>query len=180
MRIVSGIYKGRRFEAPRTISVRPTTDIAKEALFNILNSQRDIDGAVVLDLFAGIGNISLEFLSRGATSVTAVDMNNECLSFIRSIADKWGMEGLVLQRQDAFAYPKSTNKKFDIIFADPPYQASDVARLPDMIFKNEILNNGGIFILEHSKQYDFSVIPQFREMRRYGKVHFSFFVYQSL
>ncbi|MDR2557002.1 MAG: 16S rRNA (guanine(966)-N(2))-methyltransferase RsmD [Bacteroidales bacterium] len=176
MRIVSGIYKGRRFEAPRAITVRPTTDIAKEALFNILNSQRDINGAAVLDLFAGIGSISLEFLSRGAASVTAVDMNNECLSFIRSVADKWEAEGLTLQRQDAFAYPKSTNKKFDIIFADPPYQASNITELPNMIFESEILNNNGVFILEHSKQYDFSAIPQFKEVRRYGKVHFSFFM----
>jgi 16S rRNA (guanine(966)-N(2))-methyltransferase RsmD len=176
MRIVSGIYKGRRFEAPRTIAVRPTTDMAKEALFNILNSRRGIDGAAVLDLFAGIGSISLEFLSRGAASVTAVDMNSECLSFVRSVADKWGAEGLTVQRQNAFAYTENTGKKFDIIFADPPYQALNIAELPDIIFKGGVLNEGGVFILEHSRQYDFSNVPQFKDVRRYGKVHFSFFM----
>ncbi|MDR0618413.1 MAG: 16S rRNA (guanine(966)-N(2))-methyltransferase RsmD [Bacteroidales bacterium] len=176
MRIISGIYKGRRFEAPQIIPVRPTTDMAREALFSILNSQRDIDGSAVLDLFAGIGSISLEFLSRGASSVTAIDMNSECLSFIRSVADKWGAEGLTLQRQDAFAYPGNTNKKFDIIFADPPYQAPNIAEIPDIIFKSKILNDNGIFVLEHSKKYDFSGIAQFKEVRRYGKIHFSFFV----
>jgi 16S rRNA (guanine(966)-N(2))-methyltransferase RsmD len=179
MRIISGLYKGRRFEAPPTIPVRPTTDMAKEALFNILKSQRDIDGLRVLDLFAGIGSISLEFISRGAESVTSVDMNTECLAFIKSVAQKLGVENINVLRQDAFNYPlhakEHTGQKFDIIFADPPYQANNINKLPEIIFKGDILNEDGLFILEHSRNYDFSSVPQFKELRRYGKVHFSFF-----
>ncbi|MDR1974356.1 MAG: 16S rRNA (guanine(966)-N(2))-methyltransferase RsmD [Bacteroidales bacterium] len=175
MRIISGKYKGRRFEAPNSIQVRPTTDMAREALFNILASQRDLDGIDVLDLFAGIGGISLEFVSRGAKSVTSVDMNTECLAFIREVAQKWGVLSLQVLRQDAFNYPLHAKQKYDIIFADPPYQAQNIADLPKIIFGSNILNDEGLFILEHSRQYDFSSVPQFREVRRYGKVHFSFF-----
>jgi 16S rRNA (guanine(966)-N(2))-methyltransferase RsmD len=175
MRIINGTYKGRKFEAPKNIPVRPTTDMAKEALFNILNSRRKLDGTIVLDLFSGIGSISLEFISRGAKSVTSIDMNTDCLSFIRSVADKWGIKNLSVLRQDAFNYPLHACKKFDIIFADPPYQANNINKLPEIIFNSDILNDDGLFILEHSKQYDFSNNTHFIEVRRYGKVHFSFF-----
>jgi 16S rRNA (guanine(966)-N(2))-methyltransferase RsmD len=175
MRIISGIYKGRRFEAPQTLPVRPTTDMAKEALFNILKSQMELEGLKVLDLFAGIGSISLEFISRGVESVTSVDMNTECLAFIKSTAQKLGAENINVLRQDAFNYPLHAGQKFDVIFADPPYQANNINKLPEIIFKGDILNDGGLFILEHSRNYDFSNMPQFEEVRRYGKVHFSFF-----
>ncbi|MEG2665572.1 MAG: RsmD family RNA methyltransferase [Bacteroidales bacterium] len=175
MRIVSGKYKGRHFQADDSLPVRPTTDMAKESLFNILRSRVDFEDLKVLDLFSGIGGISYEFISRGAALVHAIDMNVHCVAFIKSMAEKWDMPNLRVFRQNAFDYPRQCSIGYNLIFADPPYQADNIAQLPDIIFSSSILLENGIFILEHSEKYNFKDHPHFSEVRKYGKVHFSFF-----
>lgn len=175
MRIVSGSLKGRRIVAPGNLPVRPTTDFAKESLFNILNQRLDYSESTCLDLFAGIGSICLELVSRGAHSVHAVDMNTQCVQFIKDTAEKFKINNLLVFRQNAFNYPLQSKNTYDFIFADPPYQAEEIDSLPECIFASSILNPEGIFVLEHSAYHNFSSHPFFVEERKYGKVHFSFF-----
>ncbi|MDR2510942.1 MAG: 16S rRNA (guanine(966)-N(2))-methyltransferase RsmD [Bacteroidales bacterium] len=176
MRIVSGILKGRQFEAPKNLPVRPTTDMAKESLFNILNHRVDLEELVVLDLFAGIGSIALEFLSRNVKSVTAVDKEASCTKFIREIAEKFDVsERLILVKDDVFRFVEKTMQNFDLIFADPPYSMPNFATVVEGVFENNLLKTNGIFILEHSGEHNFSQNKYFVEERKYGKVHFSFF-----
>lgn len=176
MRIVSGFLKSRRFKAPSNLPVRPTTDLAKESLFNILKSKMDLDDINVLDLFSGIGSISLEFVSRGAALVHSVDNNSQCLNFIKTTAASLGIENLNAIRYDAFKFPLISKFTYDIIFADPPYDITNIESLPSIILDNtSILNKDGLFILEHSKAYNFSHHPMFLEERKYGKVHFTLF-----
>jgi 16S rRNA (guanine(966)-N(2))-methyltransferase RsmD len=174
MRIISGTLKGRRIFAPANLPVRPTTDFAKESLFNVLNNRVDFDELNVLDLFSGIGSISYEFASRGA-SVLVVEINSKCADFIKQTAEKLHLENLFVMRTDAFAYLAKTRQTFDLIFADPPYDLPTMDLLPSLIFEYKLLNPNGIFILEHSQKHNYSNIPQFLELRKYGKVHFSFF-----
>lgn len=182
MRIISGEYGGRRFEAPKNLQARPTTDIAKESLFNILQNRMDLEGIKALDLFGGTGSISFELLSRGASQVTCVEMGHQQQQFIRKVADtlKIGRE-LNLVRGDVFKYLKSqsaiTTEEgcFDFIFADPPYALPELSTLPEIILGSTLLKPEGIFILEHGKDNDFTTTPGFKEMRTYGAVHFSFF-----
>ncbi|MCL2413239.1 MAG: 16S rRNA (guanine(966)-N(2))-methyltransferase RsmD [Bacteroidales bacterium] len=174
MRIIRGTLKGRRIQAPANLPVRPTTDFAKESLFNVLNNRIDFEELNVLDLFAGIGGISLEFASRGA-SVLAVENNPKCADFIKQAAEKLHVESLRVMQTDAFAYLAKTRQTFDLIFADPPYDLPTIDLLPNLIFEYKLLNPDGIFILEHSEQHDYSALPKFSELRKYGKVHFSFF-----
>ena len=174
MRIISGILKGRRIQAPTNLPVRPTTDFAKESLFNVLNNRVDFDGLNVLDLFAGIGGISCEFASRGA-HVLAVENNPKCADFIKQTAQHFRIENFYVMQTDVFAYIAKTRQTFDLIFADPPYDLPTINLLPTLIFEHNLLNPSGVFILEHSEKRDYSVFPQFLELRRYGKVHFSFF-----
>jgi 16S rRNA (guanine(966)-N(2))-methyltransferase RsmD len=173
MRIISGSLKGRRIQAP-SLPVRPTTDFAKESLFNVLNNRVDFDELNVLDLFAGIGSISYEFASRGA-SVLAVEINPKCADFIKQTVEHLHIENFHIMRTDAFAYIAKTRQTFDLIFADPPYDLPTMDLLPSLIFEYNLLNPNGIFILEHSEKQDYSNVPQFLELRKYGKVHFSFF-----
>lgn len=175
MRIVSGTHKGRRITAPSELPVRPTTDLAKESLFNILRSKIDLNEILALDLFAGIGSISYELVSRGAMTVHAIEMNPKCAAFIKETAEKLGMSNLQVFRQNAFLYPGQAKTSYDFIFADPPYQAAEIDSLPDSIFAGDILKEEGMFVLEHSKDHNFSTHPFFIEERHYGKVHFSFF-----
>ena len=175
MRIISGQYKGRRFQSPGNLPVRPTTDAAKESLFNILGNHLEWEELVVLDLFAGIGSISLEFISRGAKSVHSVDIHPGCISFIRSMAQKLDIDNLQVFRQDAFSFLEKSRYPYNLIFADPPYQMDDIASIPDRVLNSECLQSGGIFILEHSGKYHFEEDLRCIEERRYGKVHFSFF-----
>ena len=175
MRIISGEFKGRRFQAPDNLPVRPTTDAAKESLFNILGNHLDWEDLNVLDLFAGIGSISLEFVSRGARQVHAVDSFAGCTKFIQSMAQKFEMDNLHVFRQDAFEYLKRARFQYNLIFADPPYQMPNIAEIPDLVLGSECLEKDGIFILEHSDKYHFDQDPRCIEERRYGKVHFSFF-----
>jgi len=174
MRIIRGTLKGRRIQAPSNLPVRPTTDFAKESLFNVLNNRIDFEELNVLDLFAGIGGISFEFASRGA-SVLAVENNPKCADFIKQTAEKLQVESIRVMQTDTFAYIAKTKQTFDLIFADPPYDLLTIDLLPTLIFEYKLLNPNGIFILEHSESHDYSDFPKFLELRKYGKVHFSFF-----
>ncbi|MDE6493487.1 MAG: RsmD family RNA methyltransferase [Bacteroidales bacterium] len=175
MRIISGTFKGRRFQAPGNLPVRPTTDAAKESLFNILGNHLDWNELDVLDLFAGIGGISLEFISRGARLVHAVDSFPGCTKFIQGMAQKLEIDNLQVFKQDAFEYLKRTRFSYNLIFADPPYQMPDIADIPDIVLNSDCLVKDGFFILEHADRYHFDQDPRCIEERRYGKVHFSFF-----
>lgn len=176
MRIISGIYGGRRFEAPRNLQARPTTDIAKESLFNILQNRIDFESIKTLDLFAGTGSISFELLSRGAETAVCVEMGRVQQMFIQKVAQelKIGRE-LQMIRGDVFKYLKTSSQQFNLVFADPPYALTELPQIPDLVFDSNILADEGIFILEHGKENDFSTHPHFVELRKYGAVHFSFF-----
>lgn len=175
MRIVGGKYKGRIFTPNKRFSSRPTTDLAKEALFNILTNRFDLNGLKILDLFSGTGSIGYEFLSRGAETVTFVELNYQHISFIREVTEKLGVSNIRIVRNDVFRFLKSCHWQFDVIFADPPFDLSTLAEIPDAVFQSGVLLETGLFILEHGKTHDFSGNPHFKEIRLYGKVHFSFF-----
>ena len=175
MRIITGIYKGRRFDIPHTFKARPTTDFAKENIFNVLNSYIDFEGATALDLFAGTGSISLELLSRGCQQVVSIEKDRDHHAFIRHCVQKLGADNSVVIRGDVFRYIKSCSQQFDFIFADPPYQLTELAQIPDLIFEKGLLKEEGIFVLEHGAQNDFSNHPHFVEHRKYGSVNFSIF-----
>ena len=175
MRIISGKNKGRKIVAPKNLPVRPTTDFAKEALFNILTNQFDLTAFDLLDLFAGTGNISYEFVSRNTKTVVAVDSDMACTNFIRQTSAKLNYTNLLVIRSDYKNFIRQTKQNWDIIFADPPYEMNDVNNLPLLINENNLLKPGGVFILEHKKNYDFSDYKGFQEQRVYGNVNFSFF-----
>ena len=175
MRIISGTFKGRRIAPPKNITARPTTDFAKESLFNLLTNRMDFEDVDMLDLFAGTGGIGIEFISRGAREVTAVEMAHTQQNFIISCCKQLGIRNLHLIRGDVFKFVKACHVQYDFIYADPPYDLPQLATLPDLIFEQGILKEDGYFVLEHSKNNDFSTHPRFVEMRNYGSVHFSFF-----
>ena len=175
MRIITGIYKGRRFDIPHSFKARPTTDFAKENIFNVLNSYIDFEDTTALDLFAGTGSISLELLSRGCRQVVSIEKDRDHHAFIRQCVQKLGVDNSVVIRGDVFRYLKGCSQKFDFIFADPPYQLSELAQIPDIIFEKDILNDEGVFVLEHGAQDNFSEHPHFVEHRKYGSVNFSIF-----
>ena len=175
MRIISGEYKGRRIMPPSNLPVRPTTDMAKEALFNILNNILDYEDVKSLDLFAGVGNISFELISRGCLSVLSVDSNVNCVKFIRQAADSFGMNGLMTVRADVFNFIKQSKVKFDFIFADPPYDNLGINDLPALIFDNNLLNTDGLLVLEHPFSCNFETDIHFFDHRVYSRVNFSFF-----
>ncbi|MBP7358244.1 MAG: 16S rRNA (guanine(966)-N(2))-methyltransferase RsmD [Prevotella sp.] len=175
MRIITGIYKGRRFDIPRSFKARPTTDFAKENLFNVLNGYIDFDDAVALDLFSGTGSITLELASRGCEQVISVEMDRDHHAFIKECLGKLNTDKCIALRGDAFRFVKSCHQKFDFIFADPPYALKEIDNIPQLIFKKDILKDGGIFVLEHGKNNDFSGNIHFVEHRAYGSVNFSIF-----
>lgn len=177
MRIVSGKYGRRRFAIPSGFSARPTTDLAKESLFNVLHNLVDLEGLEALDLFSGTGSISFELLSRGCRKVTAVEKNGLHAAFIAKVAGELKADGLSLVRGDVFRYLASApRQRFDIIFADPPYDLKELPEIPSLVFGYDLLYNGGIFIMEHSKNQDFSTLPYFYQQRVYGSVNFSIFI----
>jgi 16S rRNA (guanine(966)-N(2))-methyltransferase RsmD len=178
VRIISGKNKGRHIVAPNNLPVRPTTDLAKESLFNILNNIVSLGESDVLDLFAGTGNISYEFASRESKSVTAVDSNRICTQFIYQTATKLNFKNLFVIQSDVKAFIRNSRKTWDIIFADPPYDMEGLDKIPALIFEHHLLNPEGIFILEHNKRIDFSMFSGFSDHRRYGKVNFTFFMNQ--
>jgi len=175
MRIISGTHKGRQIHPPSNLPVRPTTDFAKESLFNILANRLNYEEMNVLDLFAGTGSISFEFASRGAKEVTSVDMNYKCVEFIRRTATDFGFANLRPVRANVISFLDYCKVKYDLIFADPPYDLNAITTIPDKVMNNGLLNKDGILILEHSRDNDFSKHTLFTEHRIYGKVNFSFF-----
>ncbi|MGD1846145.1 MAG: RsmD family RNA methyltransferase [Salibacteraceae bacterium] len=175
MRIINGKYRGRRITAPRNLPVRPTTDFAKEGLFNVLQHRLSFEGLQVLDLFSGTGNISFEFASRGAGNSMAVELNFGGVQFIKKTARDLEFEHLKVVRSEVFRFLKHNNDAFDLIFADPPYQLENLVQLPDAIFGQDRLLPGGMAIIEHPEEFDFSNHAHFEEHRRYGKVNFSIF-----
>lgn len=179
MRIISGKFKGRRFEPPTNITARPTTDFAKESLFNLINNDMDIDGCTALDLFSGTGSISYELASRDAHHITSVEMSDRHIAFIRKTCTTLKINNIRIVKQDVFRFLESTHDQYDFIFADPPYQLEKIDAIPDAVIGNNHLTDDGIFVLEHGKQSDFSNHPAFYQHRTYGNVHFSFFKKQS-
>ncbi len=174
MRIVSGKYKGRRFELPKNLKARPTTDFAKEGLFNILNNKIDFEDISILDLFSGTGSIAFEFISRGASRATCIEQYAPHVRFIREVAAKLGEDVIVIQG-DAYKFISGTRQKFDVIFADAPYADKDLPKIPEQILNSGILDDEGLLIVEHSSKTDFSKVTGFIEKRSYGSVNFSFF-----
>lgn len=175
MRIISGAYRGRRLSPPTGLPVRPTTDFAKEGLFNILNGLVDFEETKVLDLFAGTGNMSFEFISRGCPEVMAVDIEHRCVAYIGETARVLGMKGLTAIRSNVMVFLKHPRKEYDLVFADPPYQMPGIGDLPGLVLSSGLLSPGGLFVMEHSTRYKFTADPRFREQRGYGSVQFSIF-----
>lgn len=174
MRIVSGKWKGKRIVAPKNLPTRPTTDFAKEGLFNILNNRFFFDDLRILDLFAGTGNIAYEFASRGAGEITCVDQNKGCVRFIGEMADDLGANIQPVQL-DAWLFVQKTTTSYNIVFADPPYDWDKHEALAEALIQKGFLKEGGEAIIEHSADTDLSHLPGFFEHRKYGHVHFSFF-----
>ena len=175
MRIIAGNLRGRRISPPSNLPVRPTTDMARESLFNILGNYVDYNECNVLDLFAGTGAVSLEFVSRGAREVVSVDINARCTDFIKQCSQQLGIDNMHVVRADVFDLMKRLNRSFDIVFADPPYALESLPTLPDIVFSANALSEDGIFILEHPRDYSFEEHPHFWQHRVYGKVNFTFF-----
>ena len=175
MRIISGKFRGKQIHPQSNLAVRPTTDFAKESLFNILNNLIDIEETRVLDLFSGTGSISFEFFSRGCQHVTAVDISHKSIAFIQRIAESMKAGNLKAVRADALRFIQIPGHSYNLVFADPPYEMEKIDTLPDKILGNPLLEENGWFILEHSRSYDFSQHPMFTEHRNYGNVNFSFF-----
>ena len=198
MRIITGKYKGRHFDIPRSFKARPTTDFAKENIFNVLVQYVDFEGATALDLFSGTGSITLVLLSRGCQQVVSVELDRDHHRFITDCLKKLGSPSVLPLRADVFRFLKSCRQQFDFIFADPPYALKELPTLPDLILgtaeansstkdrsvashsslftlHSSLLKPDGIFVLEHGKDYDFSQHPHFLEHRSYGSVNFSLF-----
>ena len=176
MRIISGLYKGRKLNIPKNLPVRPTTDMAKESLFNILNNNYYFDDITVLDLFAGTGSISFEFASRGTEKITSVDQHFACINYINKTAENFDMPISTI-KSDVFKFLQSTNLKFDIVFADPPYSFSleQFSKISEMVFEQELLEENGTLIIEHSKHTDLSEAKNYGYSKSYGGCVFSFF-----
>ena len=175
MRIISGKYGRRRFDVPNNISARPTTDMARENLFNVLGNLIDMEGKTVLDLFAGTGAMSFEFLSRGCAQVTAVEKARVQCDFIKKVQKLLGDDNLTLVRGDVFKFMATCRQSFDIIFADPPYDLERFGEIPQLILDSPLVHDGTLFIMEHPREHDFSALPHFSQQRVYGKVNFSLF-----
>lgn len=175
MRIIRGKYGHRRFDVPRNITARPTTDFAKENIFNVIENIEDIEGENVLDLFAGTGAISLEFLSRGAGQVTAVEMASTQANFIRSVKEKLQDNALRVVRGDVFKFLSSAKRPYDIVFADPPYDHPQFSEIPELILNSCAVREGTLVVVEHNGKHDFSQLPGFEQHRSYGSVNFSIF-----
>lgn len=174
MRIVGGKFKGKRINAPVFNELRPTTDFAKEALFNILNNKIDFENISMLDLFSGTGSISFEAASRGCTNITCVEQHPKKCAFISKTLKELEVENPLVFTKDVFKFLSNCKIQYDLVFADPPFELKDLEKLPDLVIPN-ILNNDGLFVLEHGKKTDFSQHSNFIELRNYGNVYFSFF-----
>ena len=177
MRIISGIYGRRRFHVPSSFKARPTTDFAKENLFNVLVNIIDLDGVDALDLFTGTGSISFELISRGCRHVTSVEQDKAHCSFILKVAKELKTEALSLINGDVFRFINSVpEQSYDFIFSDPPYSLTMLTDVPRLVIEKNILREQGVFVMEHSKENDFSTLPFFHQKRVYGSVNFSIFI----
>ena len=176
MRIIRGKYGRRRFDVPQNITARPTTDFARENIFNVLDNIVDFEGCTALDLFAGTGAISFEFLSRGCAKVTCVEKSSTQFNFIRRVRDMLNeQQNLTMVKGDVFRFVEQTTQKFDIIFADPLYALDGLQNIPDKVLERGLLHPDRYFILEHGDEHSFSDHPAFVKEKVYGRVHFSFF-----
>ena len=180
MRIISGKYKGRRISPPKGLPVRPTTDMSKEALFNVLNNHFNFEGLKVLDLFAGTGNISYEFASRGCTPITSVDGDFGCVKFIKQVAAEYDFN-IAATKSDVYSYLEKCKTSYDIIFADPPYgfEQKTFERIIELVFERELLNADGMMVIEHSKYTKLNHMIHFSFQKSYGGSIFSFFEFES-
>lgn len=177
MRIISGIHGGRKISPPAKMPhTRPTTDIAKEGLFNIIQNNLAIDELVTLDLFGGTGCISYELASRGASNLTIVEKDPKMYEFIKQTAQSLRFENFRVVHQEVFSFIKSCNSKFDFIFAGPPYALTTIDELPKLIFKHVLLNQGGWFVLEHTPRNDYKKFDYYKTERNYGTTIFSIFI----
>lgn len=175
MRIISGKFKGRRISPPSNITARPTTDFAKEGLFNLLNNRIEFEGIDVLDLFAGTGSISIEFVSRNCKTVISIEQNDRHCSFIKKVCIDLKITNLSLLKTDVFKFINSCHTQFDLIFADPPYDLEKLEDIPSHIISHNLLKQDGLLVLEHSAKNKFENHPNFIDHRNYGNVNFSFF-----
>ena len=175
MRIISGKYKSRRFDIPKNFKARPTTDFAKENIFNVIGNLIDLEETNALDLFAGTGSISFELISRGCREVVCVENDLAHYAFIKKVKDELKTEQLITVRADAMKFIASSKQTFDVIFADPPYIFKQLPRIPEFILSRHLINPNGIFVMEHPKEHDFSHLPGFLQRRIYGAVNFSIF-----
>ena len=176
MRIIGGKFRSRIFNPGKKFKARPTTDFARENLFNVLSNRVDFEEIKMLDLFSGTGSISFEFASRGCKDITCVELDRFHYTFICSVIEKLDLKKNIHPiNGDVFRFVKSMKQKYDLIFADPPYDLSNLSEIPDLIMNGGLLEKTGCFILEHGKNNDFATHPHFVELRKYGSVHFSFF-----
>jgi 16S rRNA (guanine966-N2)-methyltransferase len=175
MRIIGGTLKGLRLNPPKNLPVRPTTDLAKEALFNILQNQIEFDNIAVLDLFCGTGNITYEFASRGAKQVIGVDRSIHCINYVKDTARQHGLAQIKTFKADIFKYLQVETEQYDLIFADPPYDMNQIPEIPKVIFEKNLLSADGLLIVEHQSMQNLSNHPAFVEQRKYGHSSFSFF-----
>jgi 16S rRNA (guanine966-N2)-methyltransferase len=175
MRIIGGKLKGIRLNAPASLPVRPTTDMAKEALFNILYNTYDFDNCEVLDLFSGTGNISIEFASRDVKQVTAVDKHSGCVYWLESVVKKYELEQIKPMKADVFKLLDQHKNTYQIIFADPPYDLPNIPEIAEKVIKNKLLAENGVLVIEHPPFLKMNFLPGFRESRKYGNSSFSFF-----
>ncbi len=176
MRIIRGILKSRRFSTPKNFPSRPTTDYAKEGIFNILENRYALQDLDILDLCSGTGNISLEFASREAGKITAVDTNYNCVKFIQNLINEHNLKDVMnVYKSDVRDFLRKTEQTFDIIFADPPYAMNFHQEMLTIINEKKLVRQNGIFIIEHGRQTDLSANENFEETRKFGNVHFSFF-----
>ncbi len=177
MRVISGIYKGRHFDVPRTFKARPTTDFAKENLFNVLTNLMDFSNNITaLDLFAGTGSISLELLSRGCDKVVSIEKDRDHYQFINKVMREIKTTNSLVLNTDVFKYLQRCSMQFDFIFSDPPYALPELESIPDLIFEKKLLKENGIFVLEHGRNHKFDTHPHFNQCRVYGSVNFSLFL----
>ncbi len=175
MRIIGGRLGGKTINPPRGYKARPTTDFAREGLFNVLGNEYEFEGLTVLDLFGGTGAVAFEFASRGAAKVYSVEMSRDNATFIKTEARRLGLDNVTMVRDNVFDFIPLCREQFDIVFADPPYAMEGLETLPDRILGRGILHEGNYFILEHGPEHSFTDHPRFKKEKRYGRVHFSFF-----
>lgn len=175
IRIIAGSEKGRKIAAPKNLPVRPTTDFAKEALFNILRNKFDFENMTVLDLFCGTGNISYEFASRGCPDITCVDIDSGCIQFVKQTQKQFGFDAIKASNYDVFKFVKKQTKQWDLVFADPPFTHKQITEIPGVVFEHNLVKPGGWLIVETPPRTQFPPGLPLVEVRSYGKVNFAIF-----